>query len=153
MNNPGLKITRFSHEEPSHLRMVIEASNGNLGGRLEYYCSTKDLHDLGGKMSRFSGEDHEKIIYNLGSEKPEDNVGFFFGVEIADLDSTGHCAMELKMNNNQPFPDTEICEFCIFADPADVNQLGHLFLEFAKLEHRVLKWSVKEGKLLEEFYD
>jgi hypothetical protein len=53
------------------------------------------------------------------------------------------------MNNNQPPPAIEVCEFCLPADVADVNRLGSLHVAFGKLEHRVLDWSVKDGKLLE----
>ena len=148
MNNAGIKITRFPYEEPYHLRLVIEASNGNLNGCLEYYCNASDLKGLGHKMSKFSGKKDEKIAYKLGSERPEDRFAFFFGLEIAALDSVGHCAIKLQMNNNRPMPYTEVCGFCISADLGDINRLGSLFSTFAKLEHQILKWSVGEGELL-----
>jgi hypothetical protein len=146
----GIKITRFPYEEPQHLNLWITASNGKVNGRLEYYCNADDLNDLGNKLLGFLGKQDETIVYELGSEKPKDRFAFFFSLKIAPLDLAGHSVIHLRMNNNRPPPDTEACEFCIRVDVADVNRLGRLLVAFGKLEHRVLDWSLKDGKLLKD---
>jgi hypothetical protein len=144
----GIKITRFPYEEPYHLNLVIEASNGKMNGRLGYYCDADDLNNLGNQLIEFLGNGNEKIIYELGSEKPEDRFAFYFSLQVVSLDTAGHSAIRLRMNNNRKPPATEVCEFCIPTDTADVNRLGRLLVAFGKLEHRVLEWSVTDGKLL-----
>jgi hypothetical protein len=144
----GIKITRFPYEEPYHLNLFVEASNGKISGSLGYYCNANDLSNLGNQLLRFLGNGDEKIIYELGSEKPEDRFAFFFSLQVISLDTAGHSAIRLRLNNNRPPPATEVCEFCIPTDTADVNRLGRLLIAFGKLEHRILEWSVKNGKLL-----
>jgi hypothetical protein len=154
MNIAGIKITRFPYEEPYNLRLWIEASNGQrMNGILEYYCNAADLNDLGNKLIGFRGNQNEKVVYELGSEKPENRFAFFFSLQVISLDLAGHSAIRIRMNNNRPPPATEACEFCIPTDVADVNRLGSLLVAFGKLEHRVLDWSVKDGKLLKDIED
>jgi hypothetical protein len=150
MKTAGIKITRFPYEEPYHLNLWIEASNGKVNGRLEYYCNADDLKQLGNKLLGYSGKRDERILYQLGSEKSEDRFAFFFSLEITPLDSVGHGVIRLRMNNNRPPPEIEVTEFCIPADVADVNQFGQLLVAFGKLEYRVLNWSIKDGELLRE---
>src|SRR5215469_865371 len=101
-DNAGIKITRFPYEEPYHLRLFIEASNGKLNGSLEYYCSARDLNTLGNQLLGFPGKKNEKIVYKLGSEKPEDNFAFLFCLQVISLDTSGHSAIWLRLNNNRP---------------------------------------------------
>lgn len=130
------------------MNLFIEASNGKISSSLGYYCNASDLNKLGNQLLHFLGNGDEKIVYELGSEKPEDRFAFFFRFQVISLDAVGHSAIQLRMNNNRPPPATEVCEFCIPTDTADVNRLGRLFVAFGELEHRVLEWSVKDGKLL-----
>jgi hypothetical protein len=148
MNATGIKITRFPYEEPYHLNLWIEASNGKMNGRLEYYCNADDLSELGNKLVGYLGNQDETIVYERGSEKPEDRFAFFFSLRVNPLDLAGHSVVRIRMNNNQPPPATEVCEFCIPVDVIDVNRLGSLLGAFGKLNHRVLDWSVKDGKLI-----
>ena len=144
---------RFPYEEPYHLNLLIEASNGSMRGGLGYYCNASDLNELGNKLLGYLGNKEQIIIYKLGSEKPEDCFAFFFSLQVISLDLAGHSAIRIRMNNNQPLPATEVCELCISADVADVNRLGSLLVTFGKLEHRVLDWSVKDGKLFKNAED
>ena len=153
MNAAGIKITRFPYEEPYHLNLFIAASNGKMNCGLEYYCNANDLTNLGGELLGYLGNQNETIVYELGSEKPEDRFAFFFSLRVNPLDLAGHSVIRIRMNNNRPPPKTEVCEFCILADVTDVNRLGSLFVAFGKLEHRVLDWSVKDGKLHKDVED
>jgi len=153
MSTTRIKITRFPYEEPYHLNLLIEASNGRMNGRLGYYCNANDLNELGNKLLGYLGSKEQPIVYELGSEKPEDRFAFFFSLQVISLNLAGHSAIRIHMNNNQPPPATEVCEFCIPADVADVNRFGSLLVAFGKLEHRVLDWSVKDGNLFKDIED
>ena len=150
MTTPGIKLTRYPYEEPYHLNLRIAASNGHLNGDLEYYCNATDLKELGKQLVDFSGKRSEKIVYELGSEKPEDRFAFFLSLRVEPLDAVGHCAVIVRLNNNQTIPEREVTEFCIKAEVADVNRLGKLLVEFGRLQHRALEWSVQDGRLLKE---
>jgi len=150
MNATRIKITRFPYEEPYHLNLLIEASNGRMNGRLGYYCNASDLIELGNKLLGYLGNKEQTIVYELGSEKPEDRFAFFLSLRVLPLDLAGHSVIRIRINNNRPPPETEACEFCIQVDVIDVNRLGSLFVGFGKLEHRVLDWSATDGKLVKD---
>ena len=148
MKTPGIRITRYPYEEPYHLRLRIEASNHRLDGELEYYCNADDLKRLGKELANFSGKRVEEVTYTLGSERPEDRFAFFLYLQVKALDSSGHSAVLVRLNNNQDFPDREVSEFAIKAEVADLNRLGDLLIKFGELQHRILDWRVQDGRLL-----
>jgi hypothetical protein len=150
MKAPGIRITRYPYEEPHHLNLRITASNGRIVGDLEYYCNATDLGVLGRQLAGFSGKRSEEIVYELGSEKPEDRFAFLFSLRVKPLDSVGHCAVIVRLSNNGTVPEKEVSEFAIKAEVADVNRLGRLFEEFGRLEHRVLDWRVHDGRLIKD---
>ena len=147
MTSPGLRITRIPYEEPYHIRLRIAASNGRLSGYLEYYSNVSDLVSFGKQLVDFVGLKQGDVTYELGSERKEDRFAFYLGLRVRALDSKGHCAVIVRLNNNQEVPDREIAEFCITAEVADVNRLGRLLSEFGRLQHRVLSWTVQDGEL------
>lgn len=146
--NPYIIIRRYLYEEPHHLNLKLNASNGRTSGELEYYCNASDLELFGNKLAGFSGR--EKLEYILGSERLEDRFAHFLKIEIFAIDSRGHSAVCIAMANNFNPPNRERSEFCITADVADINRLGSLMIEFSRLRHFALEWRVQTGSLLEE---
>ena len=144
---PFIKITRFPYEEPYILHILMEASSGTLGGQLEFYINANDLIVLADKLEVFPQHPGAVYLWKLGSEKPEDRFAYYFRFRVFTTDSVGHCAIQLRFNNNKGLPDREISEFCILVDPASLNHLGKLFREFGKLKHEVLYWEPNNGCL------
>jgi len=149
MNTSGIRITRHPYEEPYRLNLHIEASNGRINGTLEYYCNADDLKTLGKQLVDFTGSRSHEIVYELGSEKPSDRFAFFLSLRVKPLDSSGHCAVLIRLNNNEEPPSRQISEFSIKADVADLNRLGNLLVEFGRLQHCLLDWQVQDGRLIE----
>jgi hypothetical protein len=150
MTGAGIEISRTPYEEPYHLRLRITASNGRLCGELEYYCSADDLLTLGAEMRAYSGNREREIAYQLGSEKPEERFAFSLSLRVRAIDSRGDCRVIVRLNNNESSPDTEVTEFSIPAEVADVNRLGELLAGFGELRHRLLIWRVTSGELMED---
>ena len=148
--SPGIQITRYPYEEPHHLNLRIAATNGRINGDLEYYCNASDLTSLGQELAAFSGEQGKEIVYQLGSEKAEDRFAFFLSLIISAVNTAGSCAVIIRLNNNQAVPEKEVTEFGIKAEVAGINRLGNLLVEFGRLEHRVLNWTVQDGELRKE---
>ena len=149
MTDTGIKISRAPYEEPYHLNLKISASNGRLSGELEYYCNADDLPRIGQEMRAYTGKKDADIVYELGSEKPEDRFAFFLSLRVQAIDSRGHCCVIIRLNNNESPPDGEMSEFAIRAEVADINRLGELLAEFGQLRHRLLLWRVINGELVE----
>lgn len=150
MSDVGVELTRTPYEEPYHLRLLIVASYGRLRGELEYYCNADDLQELGAQMRAYSGSRDQEIVYELGSEKPEDRFAFFLSLRVQAINSRGHCCLSVRLNNNDPTPRREITELSIPAEVADVNRLGDLLMGFSQLRHHRLVWRVTTGELLED---
>src|SRR6267142_1260284 len=145
MNESGIRITRHPYEEPYHLNLHIEASNGRVSGVLEYYCGAEDLKKLGTQLADLTGSHGAEVIYELGSEQPSDRFAFFLGLRVKPVDSSGHYVLHVRLNNNEEPPSREVTEFSIKADVADLNRLGNLLVGFGRLQHRVLEWHVQNG--------
>jgi hypothetical protein len=148
MNPAFIIIRRQPYEEPYHLRLVITASNGVFGGTLEYYCNALDLIDMGTKLMAFPASIGDSYSYELGSPRPEDRFAFHFVLRAYTMDSSGHCALHISLNNNRREPDDSSCSFSIRTEASAINRLGHLLKTFGKLKHRTLRWSEKSGDLL-----
>ena len=147
MSSTGIRIDRFPYEEPYHLNLRLRAMNGDLSGSLEYYCNADDLTSLGNQLVEFSGKAGDEISYVLGSEKNEDRFAFFLALRIWTLDLRGHCALGLRLNNNQKPPANSVSEFSMTAEVADINRLGRLLIQFGQLKHAALEWSIHGGEL------
>jgi len=153
MNSAETKITRYPYEEPCLLNLWIEASNGITSGRLEYYINTEDLGKLGNKLLDYLGEQGQSVVYELGSEDPKKRFACFLSMKVMPLDVAGHSVIWFRFNNNRLPPWKEAAEFCIRVDVADVNRLGSLLVGFGELDHHILYWSVKDGKLFKTVAD
>jgi hypothetical protein len=144
---PYITITRIPYEEPYHIRLVIVASNGPSQGQLEIYINPEVFLSLADVLEAFPRHSSDVHLWELGSERPEDRFAYYFRFRLFTTDSTGHCAIQLRFNNNLGLPDREITEFCIEVEPASLTRLGTLIREFAQLKHEVLNWNLAEGKL------
>ena len=136
----GLKIVRKPYEEPYHINLVVTASNGRSTGDIEIYMNASDLDGHGRALQDFPQSTTHSVLWELGSERPEDRFAFYFRMKFLVTQSTGQCAIIVRFNNNEPIPDTEIVEFCIPALPAQLNRLGEQLVQFAKLEDEELVW-------------
>lgn len=142
-----LKIDRLPYEEPHSINLHFEASNDRLTAVFEVYCNPTDLSDIGRHLAEFPRHNDDFHLYELGSERKEDRWGYYFRFRVFQTDGLGHCAIQFRFNNNEDLPDTEISEFCIEAEAAQINRLGQLLITFSELKHEVLEWKVTEGEL------
>ena len=146
---PFIRITRHPYEEPYLLNLVVAASNGRQQGELEIYTSADALSGVASDLRVFPREPKETVLWELGSERPEDRFAFYFRLRVFQVAANGKCAVELRFNNNQAPPDREIVEFSMEALPADLDRLADLLQQFSRLKHRVLEWNVTDGQLHE----
>ncbi len=151
MKTIGIQITRFPYEEPYLLSLVFSATNGVFDGRLEYYCNASDLTDIGKALRPFPTKVPDEYSYEIGSTKPEDKFAYHFALHAYTTDMSGHCALQVVIDNNRDIPDEGACRFSIQTEPSALNRLGELLLEFAKLKHHELNWTLSgEGDSLVE---
>jgi len=129
------------------VRLILEASNGESRGVLEYYDNANAFKEWADALESFPRHSRAVFLHELGSERPEDRNAHYFRFRAFTTDGLGHCAIQIRMNNNAELPDRSISEFCIRAEAADINRLGALCRKFSILEHEVLHWGLKEGEL------
>jgi hypothetical protein len=143
-----LKITRHPYEEPHHLNLVVQASNGTQTGSLEIYTTPEALLRSAEALRAFPRHSTDVFLWEIGSERPEDRWAFYFRFRVFLTAPTGESAIHFRFNNNRDLPERQISEFCLTAEPSQINRLGKLLQEFASLQHEILFWRVKEGELL-----
>ena len=136
-----IKIRRVPYEEPHHLELWFEASNGTLTGGIQLYVNATDLFDIAKALMVFPRHASDVFLYEIGSERPEDRWGHYFRLRAFTTDGVGHCAIQVRLNNNEALPGRSIAEFCIFAEASEICVLGKKFLAFADLQDELLEWS------------
>lgn len=145
--NPSIRITRLPYEEPYHVNLVLDVSNGQRSWELEIYDNAESLVSLAENLKVFPRHRDDVFLWELGSEYPEDRWAYYFRFRVFVIDGAGHSAIQIRFNNNKNLPEREVVEFCIKAEPAQINRLGQLCEEFAKLKHELLVWEGNDGSL------
>jgi len=51
--NPEIKITRYPYEEPYHLNLIMEVSNGVQASKMEFYINTDSLTEIADSLEKF----------------------------------------------------------------------------------------------------
>jgi hypothetical protein len=144
----GISIACYPYEEPYHLNLRIKASNGRVAGDLEYYCNASDLKELGKQLIDYLGKPDDEIHFELGSEAPEVRCAFYLSLRVKPLDSSGHSALFVHLNNNEVGRDNETSRFSIKANRGEINRLGKPLSGFGDLQHLRLDWHVHDGRLI-----
>lgn len=142
-----LRITRTPYEEPSHLQLLLEASNGGQSASLEIYVNADSIKEMASALEVFPRHALDAYLFEIGSEREEDRWAYYLRFRAFLTDALGHSALLFRFNNNRELPFRELAEFCIETEPASINRLGVLLREFLKLEHRTLYWTSDDGRL------
>lgn len=144
-----IRLVRYPYEEPHHLHLSMTVSNGRSRGQLDFYVSTQQLVSWADGMETFPLHARSVLLWEFGSERPEDRWAYYFRLRVFSVDAQGHSAIQFRFNNNAELPDREMVELCIRADPAAINRLGKLCRSFANMQHEVLEWSPGSERLFE----
>lgn len=133
-----INIERVPYEEPYHIQLIWNVSNGNTSSSFDYYDNAESLLEIAKHLEQFPRHRDDMFLYEIGSEKPEDRFAYYFRFRVFTIDSVGHSAIQIRFNNNAELPYREIVELCLITEPASLNKLGKLFREFAKLKKLTL---------------
>lgn len=150
---PHIRIIRYPYEEPFHINLVLEVCNGRSLARITYYMNAASLVEWANHLEVFPRDNNDVFLFEIGSERPEDRWAYYLRLRAFLKDAAGHSALHIRLNNNQDLPSREIAEFCLDAEPSQINRLGRLCREFGKLNHAVLDWWVQDGALYETIDD
>jgi hypothetical protein len=138
--SPCIYIVRHPYEEPHHLHLELHFSNGERYWKTDLFDNADSLTKLANHLEEFPRHKDDVFLWQLGSEYQEDRWGYYFRFRVFVYDYAGHSAIQIRFNNNKKLPDREIVEFCMKADPAQINRLGKLFRDFSELKHEILLW-------------
>ncbi|ARD21189.1 hypothetical protein [Shewanella japonica] len=140
-----VKIERIPYEEPYHIQLVWNISNGNTSSCFEFYDNADSLIKIAERLECFPRHSSDVFLYEIGSEKSEDRFAYYFRFRVFTTDSRGSSAIQIRFCNNNELPHREIVELCIQTEPAAINRLGKLFREFSKLDTEYMAWSEIES--------
>jgi hypothetical protein len=146
---PHIRITRYPYEEPHLLNLEIQACNGRFLAEIECYVNASSLVEWADHLEVFPRHISDVFLFEIGSERPEDRWAYYLRFRAFVRDGLGHSALHIRFNNNRDLPRREIAEFCLDAEASQINRLGRLCREFAKLDHVVLDWWIQDGALYE----
>lgn len=142
-----IRITRTPYEEPHHLQLLLEVSNGRQTASLDFYVTTQMLLEAAKALEVFPRHGRDEYLFELGSEQAEVRFGFYLRMRAFLTNGSGSSALQFRINNNEDVPSREMAEFCIESEVQSINDLGSLLRNFAKREHTSLFWSAGECTL------
>jgi hypothetical protein len=142
-----LRITRTPYEEPYHLQLLLETSNGRQSASLEIYVNADSIKEMSNALEAFPRHATDAYLFEVGSEREEDRWAYYLRFQAFLTNALGHSALLFRFNNNRELPYRELAEFCIETEPASINRLGGLLKEFSKLQHKTLYWSPDDSLL------
>ena len=142
-----IRIVRSPYEEPHCIDLLLEVSNGRQHGQLGIYLNTEDLVVAADVIKRFPRNLGDSVEWQLGSEDPLERSAYYLGLRLYQINPTGRCAIEFRMNNLSEPPEREIMQFSIEIEPAALDRLSALLIRFSRLEHLVLEWRGDNGEL------
>src|SRR5690606_14090197 len=108
-----LIIERKPYEEPYNLNLKMQVSNGSERSEMEFYIGAQVLVEFADGLENFPKHKDQIFLWEAGSEIPEDRWAYYLRIRAFCLDSAGHCAIQIRWNNNQKLPDKVITDFCL----------------------------------------
>jgi hypothetical protein len=108
---PVIVVRRHPYEEPYHTQLEFVISNGLFTGSTDIFCSVTDLTSIGAALRKFPDKIGDEFRYEYGSESPEVRFYRYFLLRAYTANSTGHCAIQFRINQNSAEPNEGICQF------------------------------------------
>jgi hypothetical protein len=150
MQPPWIVVRRHPYEEPHHTQIEIFVSDGRFLGSVDFYCNVSELKEIGAALQSFPTRVPQEYVYEYGSPKPEDRFYRHLVLRAYTVDAAGHCALQIRIDRNDPEPDEGMCQFSFVVAPAQLKRLGRLFSRFHDLEHLEFYWDRSTHDLYEE---
>lgn len=148
MHTPNfIEITRHPYEEPYHVHVEATFANEDTSGRCDFYANADCFTEWAAAFEAFPRHAQDTYLWEIGSERPEDRFAYYVRLRAFTTDSVGHCALQIRFNNNRELPHKQLFEFCIPCEAAHLNRLGKLLRTFGELKHSSLIWSKEKSEL------
>lgn len=145
-----IKITRISGSGADPMKFELEFSNGKQSAGAEIYIGHDFFENSSKALKEFPRHSSDKFRWEQGSERLEDRTGDYFRFNVFTTNPLGQSAIQICYNNKKPLPERRVSEFCILAEPLQINHLGHLLGQFAEMNHKTLTWMVSDGELSQQ---
>ena len=120
-----IKIKQIPYEP--ELNLAIQVSNGLFSGYIEIDTYDSDIRDLAKKLIDYPKTIKDRIDFKIGERE---KWAFYFFLQVYAYDNLGHSIIEFRLDNNKKDFEKESAQFGILCNPADINDLGKILLEW-----------------------
>lgn len=154
MNASKISILNNGFEDvygERYMRLVFSARNETFSGRMVFSCEISKLRELGGALTRFPNKVPDSYLWenqtDVGASYPNEHIS----LRAYTVEGFGYSALQVEIDTGCPEPEDGRCRFSIGpTEPAALNRLGKLLVEFTKMQHRELIWTPfpRQNKLI-----
>jgi hypothetical protein len=130
-----IEIRIVDFDDP--LTIEFRAYNWIFQGELRCYFSHVNFEKIGKALSPFPNKIPDEYIWD------DDNDLDHLSIKAYTFDRSGHCGLQIYINNKQHEPEELECRFSIVAEAWALHRLGELLKKFSTLKYSYLKWSPK----------
>lgn len=115
----GVTITALDPDE-DYLGIDVAASNDRFVGSAWIYAGVKELSELAAKMDAFPCSYEDRRAHELGNRDPN-FAGGFFSITVRCLDSAGHLAVDLVLEDDASRYSRAHASFGFQTEPAALD--------------------------------
>jgi len=128
-----IRFQRYEYDA-EEWHVGITASNGAIQSYDEIYCYPTDLKNFASALKSFPSGINDEFKFEQGMEDKRSDCYLLLKIYVRD--SAGHCAIQVRMNNNRDGVYEGLAAFAIKAEAASLNSLGNSLDQFATGNNR-----------------
>ena len=118
---PYIEIKRIWTDSDEMLQLEVTASNGEQISNQDFYVYPDDLTNFGSQLQNFPKSQADVVSLEYGEDP---NFYCYFLLRAIILDSVGHAAIEIKIDNRLEPPAKASSNFFMPSEVATVNEFG-----------------------------
>ncbi len=119
---PYIEIKRIWTDSDEMLQLEVKASNDDQVSSQDFYVYPDDLANFGSQLQNFPKSQADVVSLEYG-EDPK--FYCYFRLRAIIIDSVGHAAIEIKIDNRLEPPSKASSNFFMPSEVATINEFGN----------------------------
>ncbi len=132
----SLSIRRIPATQSDIVRLGIKVADGPFAGALELWCPVDQVVSLGVALGKLPSRIPDKYEFYFEEEQDTKNVT----LRAETVDRAGHLIIEVAL-----VTASATCRLAASVEPAELNQLGDLFLRIGNEPNGDFRWPLEKG--------
>lgn len=135
----SITLLRILYEEPYHLNLIIQVSDDQHSGELEFYMTNESFIKCANELENFPDNKWNEVLWELGSENPQEKFAFFFRFHVVFV-LPNSSKIHIRLCNHSEILNPDGLDFVIESEVDEIKRLGRLWKRFSSLQEMKIQW-------------